>query len=126
VSNYPPPQYQQPYPPPYQAAPNSTTAIISLVAGILGLTLFPIIGSIIAVILGHMAKGEIARSNGTIGGDGAATFGLVLGYIGIGLTVVGLCVFGAVIGLPICGAVLAALFSSSNTNSMLLPVLLAA
>ena len=125
MSNYPPPQYPPPYPSPYQPAPNSTTAIISLVAGILGLTLFPIIGSIIAVILGHMAKGEIARSNGTIGGDGAATFGLVLGYIGIGLTVLGVCIFGAVIGLPICIAALAAL-TSPHTNSMLLPVLLAA
>ena len=52
------------YPPPYQPAPlqNSNTAIISLIAGITGLTVFPIIGSIIAVILGHMAKAEIRRS----------------------------------------------------------------
>jgi|SRR5579859_506105 len=125
MSNYPPPPYQQPYPPPYQPVQNSTSAIISLVAGILGLTLFPIIGSIVAVITGHMAKGEIARSNGALGGDGLATFGLVLGYIGIGLTVLGVCIFGAVIGLPICFGILAAL-TSSNTHSMLLPVLLAA
>jgi hypothetical protein len=105
--------------------PNSTTAIISLVAGILGLTLFPFIGSIIAVILGHMAKGEIARSNGTIGGSGAATFGLVLGYIGVGLSVLGLCVFGVFLGLPLCLGIFGAL-AAPNSNSMLLPLLLAA
>jgi hypothetical protein len=122
MSNYPPPQY----PPPYQAAPQtSTTAIISLIAGILGITAFPIIGAIIAVITGHMAKGEIARSGGALGGAGLATAGLILGYVGVGLTVLGVCVFGAAVALPICGAVLAAI-SSSNTHSMLLPWLLAA
>ena len=121
MSNFPPQQY----PPPYQpAAQNSTTAIISLVAGILGLTIFPFIGSIIAVVLGHMAKGEIARSGGALGGGGAATFGLVLGYIGLGLGVLGICIFGVAIALPICIAIFAS--TSPNTNSLLLPLLLAA
>jgi hypothetical protein len=83
---------------------NSTTAVISLIAGILGLTVFPGIGSIIAVITGHMAKGEIARSGGTLGGGTAATFGLVLGYIGVLLMVLTLCgvglVFAGVCTLP--------------------------
>jgi hypothetical protein len=84
------------YPPPYQPAQqNSTTAIISLISGILGLTVIPGIGSIIAVITGHMAKGEIRRSGGTLGGDGAATWGLVLGYIGIALLVITICGIGA-------------------------------
>ena len=38
-----------------------------------------------------MAKGEIRNSGGTLSGDGLATAGLVLGYIGIGLTVLGIC-----------------------------------
>lgn len=94
------------YPPPYQPVPvqNSTTAVFSLIAGILGLTVLPGIGSIIAVITGHMAKGEIARSGGTLGGGGAATFGLILGYIGILLMVLTLCgvalVFAGVCSLP--------------------------
>jgi len=123
MSNYPPPQY----PPPYQpmSLPNSTTAIISLIAGILGLTAFPILGSIVAVVTGHMAKGEIARSNGTIGGGGLATAGLILGYIGIGLAVLGLCGFGLFFGLPVCLGLLGIL-STPHTNSMLLPWLLAA
>jgi uncharacterized protein DUF4190 len=123
MSNYPPPQY----PPPYQPAPqqNSTTAIISLVAGILGLTVFPLIGSIIAVVLGHMAKGEIARSGGTLGGSGAATFGLVLGYIGLGLGLLGLCIGGTLLAFGLCAPLLL-LLGAPNTNSMLLPLLLVA
>jgi len=86
-------------PPPSQPVPlqNSNTAVLSLVAGISGLTIFPIFGSIVAVVLGHMAKGEISRSGGMLGGDGAATWGLILGYVGIGLTVLGLCAAGLVI-----------------------------
>ncbi len=122
MSNYPPPQY----PPAYQpAAPTSTTAIISLIAGILGLSAFPILGSIIALVTGYMAKGEITRSGGTIGGSGLATAGLILGYVGVGLTVLGVCIFGAAIALPICGAILAGI-TSSNAHSMLLPWILAA
>ena len=123
MSNFPPPQY----PPPYQSMPqqNSTTAIISLVAGILGLTMFPFIGSIIAVILGHMAKGEIARSGGTLGGGGAATFGLVLGYIGLGLGLLVTCVGGTLFALGLCAPLLFFL-NAPNSNSMLLPLLLAA
>ena len=123
MSNFPSPQY----PPPYQPTPqqNSTTAIISLVAGILGLSVFPIIGSIIAVIVGHMAKGEIARSGGALGGGGAATFGLVLGYIGLGLGLLGVCVFGTLFAFGLCAPLLF-LLGAPNTNSMLLPLLLAA
>ena len=108
--------YQQPY----QPAPlqNSTTAIISLIAGVAGLTVFPVVGSIVAVILGHMAKGEIARSGGALGGGGAATVGLVLGYVGIGLTVLGLCGLGFFVLCPFL-----ALLISPPTNNSWLPML---
>lgn len=58
----------------------STLAIISLVAGILGWTLLPLLGSVGAIITGHMARGEIRKSAGTIDGDGLAIAGLVLGW----------------------------------------------
>ena len=58
----------------------STLAIVSLVAGILGWTLLPILGSVGAIITGHMARGEIRRSAGVIDGDGFAITGLVLGW----------------------------------------------
>ena len=48
MASYPPAS-----PPPYQAPmQNSNTALLSLIAGIAGLTIFPGVGSIIAVILG--------------------------------------------------------------------------
>jgi hypothetical protein len=42
----------------------SNLAIVSLVCGVLGWTLAPFLGSIIAVITGHMARAEIRRSAG--------------------------------------------------------------
>lgn len=65
----------------------STMAIISLIAGILGWTLLPFVGSVAAIITGHMARGEIKRGNGQIEGDGLAIGGLVLGYAVVALTV---------------------------------------
>lgn len=64
------------------------TAVTSMVLGILSLlTCFlGILFAIPAVICGHVAKGKIKKSQGTLGGDGMALAGLILGYIGIGLT----------------------------------------
>lgn len=55
-------------------------AIASLVLGILWVAW---IGSILAVVFGHLALGQIKRSNGAEQGQGLAIAGLVLGYIGI-------------------------------------------
>ena len=67
----------------------STLAVVSLVAGILGWTLLPLIGSLGAIITGHMARGEIRRSAGTINGDGYAIAGLVLGWGSVIVSIVG-------------------------------------
>ncbi|MCB1561664.1 MAG: DUF4190 domain-containing protein [Xanthomonadales bacterium] len=59
----------------------STTAVLSLVFGILGWIAIPFIGSIVAVICGHMARSEIRRAPAsTIEGDGMALAGLILGW----------------------------------------------
>jgi hypothetical protein len=118
MSNQPPPGG-----PSYAAPPNSSMALVSLISGILGISFIPIVGSIVAVITGSMARKEIRESYGALGGDGLATAGLVLGWIGIGLTVIGLCVGGAFILVPICLALFAA---STQQSSLILPVLLAA
>lgn len=68
----------------------STLAIISLVAGILGWTLLPFLGSIGAIITGHMARSEIRRSNGALEGDGLALIGLVLGWLTVILSILGI------------------------------------
>ena len=62
-----------------QAVPNSGTAIVSLIFGILGLTFFPLIGSIVALITGYSARNEIRESMGTLGGGGMATAGITMG-----------------------------------------------
>jgi len=58
-----------------------STAMISLVFGILSWFALPIIGAVIAVVCGHMARAEIRRSANTLEGDGLAVGGLVLGYL---------------------------------------------
>lgn len=70
-------------PPPVTSdAPTSGKAIASLVCGIFT---FFLPASIAAIILGHMAHSEIRKSAGRIGGQGIATTGLVLGYLGIAI-----------------------------------------
>ncbi len=58
----------------------SSLAVISLVAGILGWTLAPLLGSIAAVLCGHLARAEIRRAPDRLEGDGLAIAGLVLGW----------------------------------------------
>ena len=59
---------------------SGSLAVISLVSGLLGWTLVPWLGSIAAIITGHMARAEIRRDPETMEGDGMAIAGLVLGY----------------------------------------------
>lgn len=67
------------------ARPTCTTALVSLIAGLLGWLMLPLIGPIVAIITGHMARSEIRRSNGSLDGDGLAIAGLILGYLQIAL-----------------------------------------
>ncbi len=103
------------------SAPNSSLAIIALVAGILGVTLFPLLGSIIAVIAGPMAKREIAESGGTVGGESLAQIGMILGWIGLALGLCGCCIAIAVFGSSFFLAMFAI---SAEEFSLILPTLL--
>ena len=76
----------------------STLATVSLISGILGFTLLPTIGSIIAIVTGHMAKNEIKKSFGALDGNGLATAGLILGYANIVLILCA-CIFFLLIPL---------------------------
>ncbi len=71
--------------------PTSTLAIVSVVAGIVGFTALPILGGIVALISGYMARGETRSVPPKASGDGLATAGIVMGYIQLGLMVVGFC-----------------------------------
>ncbi|MBI3159000.1 MAG: DUF4190 domain-containing protein [Chloroflexi bacterium] len=74
-------------------AKTSLMAIISLLSSLAGLTLLPILGSIVAVISGHMAIREISESLGQIQGNGLAKIGLLLGYLGIAIGLLAFCAF---------------------------------
>ena len=66
-----------------QARTTSSLAIASLVSGILGWTLLPFLGALVAIITGHMARREIRAANGQLDGDGLAVAGLVLGWVAL-------------------------------------------
>lgn len=68
---------------------DSTLAIISLVTGVLSWLILPLLGSLAAVITGHLANKEINESNGMVTGKGFATAGLILGYIQLGFILLG-------------------------------------
>jgi len=77
------PAYPQPAPtssPVYAYGPRTnSTAVASLVFGIVSWFLCPFIGGLLAVILGHVARGQIRRTGE--GGSGLAVAGLILGYL---------------------------------------------
>jgi hypothetical protein len=78
------------------ARQTSALAVVSLVSGILGWTLMPVLGSLVAVVTGHLARGEVRRAPSRLEGDGLAVAGLVLGYLALALgllLVVGLMLF---------------------------------
>jgi len=100
LQQYPPHQYQlqqyppQHYQPPYVVAarpPYDGLAITSFILGVLWLSW---LGSIVAVILGHIALRNIRRTHAS--GRGLAIAGLILGYIG--LSTLALFILFAIIG----------------------------
>ena len=76
------------YPQPgYPAAPKTNDlATASLVAGIVGLSVVPVIGAIVAIVLGHRARCQIRQTGQP--GSGMALAGLITGYLGLLMTTV--------------------------------------
>jgi competence protein ComGC len=81
-------------PPPLVPPPQGTSgkAVSSLIFGIIALpTTLVCIGSLfglVAVILGHLALGQIKKASGLLGGQGMAVGGLICGYLSIAAAVV--------------------------------------
>jgi hypothetical protein len=106
-------QYTPQYAPPQPVGPHtSTTAIISLIGAITGISVLPILGSIVGIICGHMAKSEIKRSAGMVTGNGLATAGLIISYLTIAL---GLCLLCVAVILPLLGIGLSIPFIGNTT-----------
>ena len=75
--------------------PTSPLAIISVIAGILGFSAMPVIGGIVALITGYMARKETKATPPTASGDGLALAGIIMGWIQAVLAVVSICCFAA-------------------------------
>jgi hypothetical protein len=101
-----PEAYEQPVPYARPAAgpPTSGMAIAALALGISGLTVFPFLGSILALIFGYMARNDVRQRPDEVSGEGLAVAGIVTGWIGVGLTVFGIVVAGGFMLCGICGA----------------------
>jgi hypothetical protein len=59
----------------------STMAVVSLIAGIAGWTLIPMLGSLVAIGVGWQALREIRASEGRLRGNALAVIGIVLGMV---------------------------------------------
>ncbi len=68
------------------STPGSATA--ALILGICALVICPLICGPLAIVYGNKAKNEINSSNGSLGGGGLATAGIVLGWIGVAWAVI--------------------------------------
>lgn len=84
--------------PPLSPQETNPLALTSIIAGVLGLTLLPFMAGIVAIITGHLARGEIRRNPIHYTGDNLAVIGLILGYISIVLSILGAIAFLIFIG----------------------------
>jgi len=92
----------------YQDKTTSPWSIVSLIGGIANFVGFPFWGSVIALIAGYVAKSEIEKSQGRIGGERLANAGVILGWVGIGLGVLSFClgillILGVFGSIALCG-----------------------
>lgn len=76
--------------PPLDAGPTQTCgmAVASFVLGLLGATALFVIGSVLAIVFGHVALRQIENSRNTLAGRGMAIAGLILGYVVIGIAAI--------------------------------------
>jgi len=85
-----PGQAPQPYSYPPQGYPGGRgtngMAIAAMICGIAQFFGFWLLGTIPAVVLGHIARRQIRQTGEQ--GDGMALAGLILGYVGLGLSVI--------------------------------------
>jgi Domain of unknown function (DUF4190) len=90
-------------PAPAAGGPSQTLAIVSLVVGILGLTVCcgSFVPSVVAIVLGFMAKGKASNDPANYGGSGLALGGIITGVLGLllGVVIVALYFLGFLAGL---------------------------
>jgi small-conductance mechanosensitive channel len=85
---------------PYQPQQESSgKAMAALILGICGLVVCPLVCSILAIVFANQAHAEIDASRGRLGGRQNAQVGLILGWVGVALVVVGVLLVLAVVAL---------------------------
>ena len=99
---------------PYAPRTNSL-AIASLVFGIGSWLVCPFVGGVLAVIFGHVARGQIRRT-GEAGG-GFAMAGLILGYIHLAIAII-----AAIVWLVLVAGLFAALGTSVTASPTASPL----
>ena len=103
-----PPAYGAPAAPPaYGAAPaytaypqgpkTNTLAIVSLVSSLVGVFVIPVIGQIVGIITGHMSLSQIKQTGE--GGRGLGLAGVIIGWVTLGLAILGIILFIAWFGV---------------------------
>ena len=78
----------------FQPPATNGLAIASLILGLVGWVPCGV-GSIVAIVLGFVARNQIRESQGRQGGDGLALAGIVLGFLAIAF-LIAIIVLGAV------------------------------
>ncbi|WP_326549548.1 DUF4190 domain-containing protein [Micromonospora sp. NBC_01813] len=92
AGGYPPPAGYAVYPAP---RPTNSMALASFIVSLVSLFSCPLIG-LVSVFLGRRARDEIRRTGEQ--GDGLAQAGVIIGWVGVGLTVLYTLVIAAYFG----------------------------
>jgi len=81
----------KPSEPQFYGPRTSSMAVVSLVLGIASYFVIPLLGAIAAIITGNIAKKEIQQESEALSGAGLAQAGMILGWVNIGLSIIGMC-----------------------------------
>jgi hypothetical protein len=76
--------------------PTNSLAVVSLVAAILSWVLCPVVAGVIAIITGHIARGQIRRTGE--GGNAVALAALIIGYVHLAAWAIGLSLWLVLLG----------------------------
>jgi hypothetical protein len=98
--------------------------VIGLIASILGIIgILPLIGSLVGVIAGNSAKGDIRNRPGQVTGEGLASAAVVIGWIGLALWGLGCCVTALLLGLGVVAVPSAGACAELSGEFSRLPIL---
>jgi hypothetical protein len=108
----------------YQQAAGQQThmmAIVGLVFGIMGITICPGLGSIVAIVTSYMALKDIRAEPARYAGGGLAKVGLIIGLLELGIFVLVACCLAANILLGVISSILQSI--DKTLGFLFMPVL---